>query len=74
MFRKMVDVIKYEGVNSMDNNGMALFYACEWFEEDIYTVERTLYREFKYVMDKYIISNNEPYVIFDRTKEFSKKD
>ena len=37
-------------------------------------VERTLYREFKYVMDKYNISNNEPYVIFDRTKEFSKKD
>ena len=65
--------IQYKGVNSMDSNGMALFYAAECYEEDVYTVERTLYREFKYIMDEKNISNNEPYVLFDRTAEFSKQ-
>lgn len=64
--------INYQGVNSMDNNGMALFYTAECFEEDIYVVERTLYREFKYIMDEKNISNNEPYVLYDRTAEFTK--
>ena len=66
--------IIYKGVNSMDNNGMALMYVCECFEEDIYEVERALYREFKYVMDEHHFSNNEPLVIFDRTDEFSQKN
>lgn len=67
-----IDHINYQGVNSMDNNGMALFYTAECFEEDIYVVERTLYREFKYIMDEKNISNNEPYVLYDRTAEFTK--
>ena len=66
------DII-YKGVNSMDNNGMALFFVCECFEEDVYDVERTLYREFKYIMDEHNFSNNEPTVIYDRTEEFNKK-
>ena len=66
------DII-YKGVNSMDNNGMALFFVCECFEEDVYDVERSLYREFKYIMDEHNISNNEPTVIYDRTEEFNKK-
>ncbi len=64
--------IIYRGVNSMDNNGMALFFTVECYEEDIYVVERTLYREFKYIMDDKNISNNEPLVLFDRTAEFTK--
>ena len=66
-----VDKIIYKGVASMDANGMAMIYAVPCFEEDIYEIERTLYREFKYIMDEYNISNNEPYVIYDRTKEFT---
>ncbi len=63
--------IIYKGVASMDANGMAMIYAVPCFEEDIFEIERTLYREFKYIMDDYNISNNEPYVIYDRTKEFT---
>ena len=63
--------IIYKGVASMDANGMAMIYAVPCFEEDIYEIERSLYREFKYIMDEHSISNNEPYVIWDRTKEFA---
>ncbi len=66
-----VDKIIYKGVASMDANGMAMIYAVPCFEEDIFDIERTLYREFKYIMDEHNISNNEPYVIYDRTKEFT---
>ena len=69
-----VDKIVYKGVASMDANGMAMIYAVPCFEEDIYEIERTLYREFKYIMDEYTISNNEPYVIYDRTKELAPKN
>lgn len=69
-----VDKIIYKGVASMDANGMAMIYAVPCFEEDIYEIERTLYREFKYIMDDYNISNNEPYVIYDRTKELAPKN
>ena len=65
--------ITYQGMNSMDNNGMALFYTVKCYEEDLYKIERTLYREFKYIMDNNNISNNEPTVIYDRTSEFKKK-
>ena len=65
------DII-YKGMTTLDNNGMGLLYVTECYEEDIYNVERTLYREFKYIMDDKDISNNEPLVIHDRTAEFSK--
>ena len=66
-----VNVIIYKGVASMDANGMAMIYAVPCFEEDIYEIERMLYRQFKYIMDEHNISNNEPYVIYDRTKELA---
>lgn len=60
--------ITYKGISQIDSNGMCLLYAAECFEEDIFPVERTLNREFKYVMDEHGISGNEPIVIFKHDK------
>lgn len=63
------DII-YKGVTSIDGNGMAMLYMAECFEEDIYVVERTLNRLFKYVMDDNNFSGNEPLVVLTNSKNF----
>ena len=65
--------LTYKGVANIDSNGMALIFTAHCFEEDIYDVERKLYREFKYVMDDNNISGNEPLVIHDRSEEFNSR-
>ena len=65
--------LTYKGVNGITSDGMALIFTAHCYEEDIYDVERQLYREFKYVMDENNISGNEPLVIHDRSEEFNER-
>ena len=67
-----IGTMVYKGVTGIDSNGMAMLFAVECLEEDLFDIERLLYREFKYIMDEHNISGTEPLVLFDRTTALEK--